>query len=151
MAESNTSVHALTAEGIATGAPTVGTLSVRMRTNLSFQQLKAAARLAQEVAAVEKQNVGKEFGNFYETILGSSLGCVVLSLAAAKVDYINELFADRVEHFSPHDRVLLRISYGRSTRPSVCWTSSTSHAESARAPYSTAALNMCKRWTGSSS
>jgi len=84
------------------------TASVRMRTNFSFHQLMAASRLAREVADVERRNAGQEFGAFYETIFGSSLGCIVLSLAGAEA-YVNELFADRAEHFTAHDRMLLDL------------------------------------------
>jgi hypothetical protein len=80
----------------------------RTRTNFAVQHLLVAARLAREVNTVEAENVGAEFGPFYDIVLGSSAGCVVLA-AASLESYANETFADRSEHFSSHDQLVLDL------------------------------------------
>jgi hypothetical protein len=94
--------------GVLEAMAATATGSVRTRMNFSFHHLMAAARLARAVADIEQRNAGQEFGAFYEIILGSSLGCIVLSLAAAEA-YVNELFADRAEHFPARDAMLLDL------------------------------------------
>src|SRR5512142_1025024 len=76
---------------VATGVATE-TAAARARMLFSIQHLLVAARLAREVTATENENIGCPFGNFYTRILGSSVGCILLSTAAAEA-YVNELFA----------------------------------------------------------
>lgn len=80
----------------------------RVRTNFSVMHLLAAARLAREVSATEVANAGAVFGGFFEIILGSGVGCVVLATAAVEA-YGNELFADRRKHFTAHDQSVLDL------------------------------------------
>jgi hypothetical protein len=95
----------------ATLAPITLAAKATSRMNFSVQHLLAAARLAEEVDAVETANAGAEFGPFYDVILGSSVGCIVLASAALEA-YVNEVFADRSKHFSAGDQMLLDLLWG---------------------------------------
>ena len=94
------------------------TASVRMRTNFSFHQLMAASRLAREVADVERRNAGQEFGAFYETIFGSSLGCIVLSLAGRRRTSTSCLLTELSTSLPTIG--CCWISSGRNTRSNAC-------------------------------
>jgi hypothetical protein len=82
------------------------------RMNLSVHHLLVAARLAREVRSVENANAGAEFGDFYDVILGSSMGCIVLAAAGAE-GYINEVFADRGKLFTGHDQAVLTLLWDK--------------------------------------
>jgi hypothetical protein len=86
--------------------------------NFAVQHLLVAARLAQEVDTVETSNAGAEFGSFHEVVLGSSVACVVLASAALEA-YVNEIFADRAEHFSARDHALLNLLWTEYERKGV--------------------------------
>jgi hypothetical protein len=69
-----------------------------MRTNFAVQHMLAAARFSRRVAEIERENAGKDFGEFWEEILHQSSACVFT--AAASLDsYANELFFDRQTAF----------------------------------------------------
>jgi len=89
-----------------------------MRMSLPFHHLLAAAKIAREIAAIETANQDAPFGSFYDDILGASVGCVVLSAAAAEAD-VNEVFADRERHFSAHDRGVLDLLWNAYEQKSV--------------------------------
>lgn len=102
----------------ATLEPVTVAATARTRASLSVQHLLAAARLAQEVDGIETLNVGSEFGPFYDVILGCCVGCVVLSAAALEA-YVNEVFADRSEHFATRAQMLLELLWGEYEKKSV--------------------------------
>jgi len=80
----------------------------RVRTDLDVQYLLAAASLARDVHAVEGSNAERPFGDFFEKVLGYSTGCVVLAAASLEA-YVNQLFADRAQHFSVHDETVVDL------------------------------------------
>jgi hypothetical protein len=51
-------------------------------------------------------------------VLGDSVGCVLLASAALEA-YVNELFADRAEHFSARDQALLDLLWAEYERKPV--------------------------------
>jgi hypothetical protein len=63
------------------------------RTNLAVQHIFAAAYSARRAGEIERVNVGKLFGDFYEEILWNVSASVLFSVAALEAD-ANEIFID---------------------------------------------------------
>jgi hypothetical protein len=76
--------------------------------NFSVQHLLAAAKLARDVDAVEPRDPTSPFGDFFDAVLGSSVGCVILCVAGLEA-YVNEIFADADRRFAQHERDLLEM------------------------------------------
>lgn len=88
----------------AIGVTCSGTATTRM--NFAVQHLLLAARLAREVDAVEREHLGEDFGAFYDVVLGSSVGCIVMTVAGVEA-YANELYVDREDLLTPEQATLL--------------------------------------------
>lgn len=69
-----------------------------MRVNLSPYLLRCAARLSSEVGEVETENHDEPWGSFFEQVLYSASGCVVMAVASVEA-FINETFAGRERLF----------------------------------------------------
>jgi len=69
-----------------------------LRTNFAVQHMLAAARFSRRVADIERENAGKDFGEFWEEILHQSSACV-FTAAASLESYANELFFERQTAF----------------------------------------------------
>ena len=61
------------------------------RTNLGIHHLFAACKAVARISKVEKENLGKEFGDFWEDILHDSLVVATTSVACLE-SYANELY-----------------------------------------------------------
>lgn len=67
------------------------TATATSRVNLAIHHLFAACRLSMRVSEVEKQNLGQQFGEFWEEIFQNALGVATLSVASIEC-YANELY-----------------------------------------------------------
>jgi hypothetical protein len=72
--------------------------TVRIRHGFALSHLLTAARFSRSVEEIEKQNAGQPFGPFYDDMKGFATACVLCSVAAVEA-YLNELIADRHQHF----------------------------------------------------
>ena len=74
-------------------ATATATATARCRTNLALHHLFAACRFAAQIGQIERDNVGKPFGDFWEEIFQYSLGVATLTVALLE-SYVNEHLAD---------------------------------------------------------
>jgi hypothetical protein len=101
------SENTIIACSVASAAAVGQSARVATRTNFSYPLLAGAARLARQAQVVELATPGNEFGPQFEELLQCVPAAVMLSVSALE-SYINELAADRHEHWGKrHEAGLL--------------------------------------------
>ena len=73
-------------------------VKLRVKSNFSVPHLLGAAFFSRRVYAIEKDNLGKPLGSFWEEILAFSTACIFGCIASLE-SYANELFADHEKYF----------------------------------------------------
>lgn len=76
------------------------------RFNLAVQHMLAAARFSRAVGELEAEHRGKEFAEFWGSILHNAVACVLTTVASLEA-YANELFSDRTTVFPGYSKELL--------------------------------------------
>lgn len=74
------------------------TATAIVRENLSINHLFAAAKFSRHVGEIERENVAKEFGDWFDDIIFYSMACAMNATSALEA-YANERFADGVASF----------------------------------------------------
>lgn len=98
MADEKPSNHELQAVGI-TVTPVLGTAMLRVRSQLTWQHLSAAAKFSVKVGEIEANNPILELGPPWDEAFSYAAPCVI-SAAAGVEAYANQIFADRLTRFS---------------------------------------------------
>lgn len=90
--------HELHAAGTAE-TPVVATATLKVRSQLTWQHLTAAAHFSVKVGEIEVKNPVSELGPQWEEVFVNAAPCVI-SAAAGVEAYANQIFADRLTRFS---------------------------------------------------
>ena len=97
--DNNDAIPVVTIQANIVLEPFTATMTARVRHNFALQHLLAAARTSRNVGEIERANAGKEFGEFFEEMIGYSVACVTSAVAGLEA-YVNELFADRAKYMA---------------------------------------------------
>jgi hypothetical protein len=82
------------------------TVDADLRVSLAVQHMLAAARFSREVGAIENENKGQPWGEFWGGIFHRATACILTSVASLEA-YANELFSDRNMLFQGYSPELL--------------------------------------------
>jgi hypothetical protein len=80
--------------------------TARMRSNLSARHMLAAAYFCRKAGEIEKANLGKPFGGFYDDIAWNVTAAILFVVAALEAD-ANEIFIDAHMYLPEYDKELL--------------------------------------------
>lgn len=105
MSEAKPTQHIIQVEGITVQA-VVHAPTIKIRAQLVWQHMVAAARSSATVGSLELTHAGAALGPHFDEIFNHAAQSVV-SAAAGVEAYANQIFADRAKHFAHLNPVLL--------------------------------------------